>query len=303
MALNKEQIAERFKVLQEYICDYLEKVDGKSRFNADVWTREAGGGGRTNTIANGGVIEKGGVAFSAVYGAVSEQMKNALLVDGSEFYATGVSIVIHPSNPHIPIIHMNVRYFEYDTKDAKRYWFGGGIDLTPHYVVPVQAGDFHRSLKAICDKYNSDFYPRFKTWADDYFFLPHRNETRGIGGIFYDHLDETSGLTKEQLLNFAVDLGEAFPKLYEHQVLLGKEKAVSPQHLDWRNTRRGRYVEFNLLHDRGTKFGLHSGGRTESILMSLPKDASWEYMKEIKAGSEEESTLNLLKKGIDWVDK
>lgn len=301
MVLSKEQISGRLKELQQYICDYLEKVDGKAHFVSDNWTREAGGGGRTNTISNGDVIEKGGVAFSEVFGPVSEQMKNALLVDGSEFYATGVSIVIHPSSPHVPIIHMNVRYFEYD--NGKKYWFGGGIDLTPHYVIPGQAADFHKSLKAICDNYHPNFYSRFKTWADDYFFQPHRNETRGIGGIFYDHIDETSGLSKEQLLHFAVDLGEAFPKLYEYQVELGKNKPVSPEQLEWRNIRRGRYVEFNLLHDRGTKFGLHSGGRTESILMSLPKDASWEYMKEIPAGSEEEKTLNWLKKGIDWVNQ
>lgn len=299
MDLNKEQISERFKALQDYICRYLEQVDGKAEFVSDNWTRDAGGGGRTNTLAEGAVIEKGGVAFSAVYGPVSEQMKNALLVDGSEFYATGVSIVIHPSSPHVPIIHMNVRYFEYD--NGKKYWFGGGIDLTPHYVVPEQANAFHTALKVICDNYNTDFYPRFKNWADDYFFQPHRDETRGIGGIFYDHLDETCGLNKEQLLNFAVDLGEAFPRLYEYQVNLGKEKTILPEHIEWRNIRRGRYVEFNLLHDRGTKFGLHSGGRTESILMSLPKDASWEYMKEIPAGSIEEQTQSLLKKGVDWV--
>ncbi len=301
MALNKEQISERFKNLQDYICSYLETVDGQSKFSSDIWTREAGGGGRTNTLSNGGVIEKGGVAFSAVFGPVSDQMKKALLVDGSEFYATGVSIVIHPENPHVPIIHMNVRYFEYD--NGKKYWFGGGIDLTPHYVIPSQATDFHLSLKAICDKYNSNFYNKFKKEADDYFFQPHRDETRGIGGIFYDHLDEEkSGLSKDELLNFAIDLGEAFPKLYEYQVNLGKNKIASQEHLEWRNIRRGRYVEFNLLHDRGTKFGLHSGGRTESILMSLPKDASWEYMKEIASDSEEEMTLKFLKKGIDWVN-
>lgn len=301
MELNKEQISERFRALQQFICNYLEKVDGKARFSSDVWTREAGGGGNTNTIVNGNVIEKGGVAFSAVFGPVSDQMQKTLLVDGKEFYATGVSIVIHPSSPHVPIIHMNVRYFEYD--NGKKYWFGGGIDLTPHYVVPSQAGDFHRSLKSICDNYNTDFYERFKVWADDYFFQPHRDETRGIGGIFYDHLDESCGLTKNQLLDFAVDLGEAFPKLYEYQVNLGKDKEVLPEHIEWRNTRRGRYVEFNLLHDRGTKFGLNSGGRTESILMSLPKDASWEYMKVIESGSKEEETLQLLKKGINWLEK
>lgn len=257
MGFNRDLVAERFKRLQTHICSYLEKIDGQSVFSSDLWSRDAGGGGQTNIISEGKIIEKGGVAFSAVYGPVSDQMKKALLVDGTDFYATGVSIVLHSSNPHIPIIHMNVRYFEYD--GGKKYWFGGGIDLTPHYIVPSQAKAFHEALKEVCDRYNTDFYPKFKTWANDYFYQPHRDETRGIGGVFYDHLDETSGLSKEELLNFSIDLGELFPKLYEYQVSKGKDKAVFSEHLDWRNLRRGRYVEFNLLHDRGTKFGLNSG--------------------------------------------
>jgi coproporphyrinogen III oxidase len=219
-------------------------------------------------------------------------------LDGSDFFASGVSIVLHPENPHVPIIHMNVRYFEMDNGT---YWFGGGIDLTPHYIVPEQAKLFHQGLKEICDQYHSDFYSKFKEWADDYFFIPHRNETRGVGGIFFDHQTATESISKEQLFQFCIDLGEAFPELYSQQVDLGKNHTFSDQEIQWRNIRRGRYVEFNLVHDRGTKFGLFSGGRTESILMSLPADASWEYNFEPIDGSIEKLTNSYLKKGIDWL--
>lgn len=296
--MTKEWIAERMMQLQDFICKELERVDGKAIFSEDLWDREEGGGGRTRTIKNGAVIEKGGVAFSKVHGPVSNAMKKQLGLEGEEFFATGVSIVLHPNNPHVPIIHMNVRYFELNTGV---YWFGGGIDLTPHYIIKEQAKQFHAGLKVICDKYNPIFYSRFKHWADDYFFIPHRNETRGVGGIFYDHVDETIGVSKEDLMNFAIDLGEAFPFLYEEQVVQGKNKSFSEEELRWRNVRRGRYVEFNLVHDRGTKFGLFSGGRTESILMSLPPDASWEYMLELKPDSSEFETQNQLKKDVDWL--
>jgi coproporphyrinogen III oxidase len=278
----------------------LEEVDGKSIFIEDLWKRDEGGGGRTRIIKDGTILEKGGVAFSEVHGPVSEIMRKQLGLDGESFFATGVSIVLHPNSPFVPIIHMNVRYFEMNTGV---YWFGGGIDLTPHYIKPNQAAWFHTDLKNVCDSYNSTFYERFKSWADDYFYLPHRDETRGVGGIFFDHLiAEDSGLTKEQLLQFCLDLGKLFPETYEKQVLAGKDLDVKPEHLNWRNLRRGRYVEFNLVHDRGTKFGLLSGGRTESILMSLPKDASWEYGFTPEVDSPEAFTLNNLKKGIDWLN-
>ena len=296
--MNKEDIANRFRVLQDFICKELERVDGAGTFREDKWKREEGGGGRTRTI-QGEIIEKGGVAFSEVHGPVTAAMSKQLGLDGESFFATGVSIVLHPKNPHVPIIHMNVRYFELNTGV---YWFGGGIDLTPHYIVDQQAKEFHISLKEICDQFNPTFYTTFKTNADDYFFIPHRNETRGIGGIFYDHIDESCGNTKEELLDFAIALGESFPFLYEHQVMKGKDKAFSEQELQWRNIRRGRYVEFNLVHDRGTKFGLYSGGRTESILMSLPPDASWEYMFSIESNSKEEATQKKLVKGVDWIN-
>jgi coproporphyrinogen III oxidase len=295
--MDKLLIAAQFKDLQNYICQYLEKVDGLSVFKDDLWERKEGGGGRTCTIAQGAVIEKGGVAFYEVHGPVSEVMNAQLGLNGDSFFATGVSIVLHPSNPHVPIIHMNVRYFELDSGEC---WFGGGIDLTPHYIVPQQAAQFHLGLKEICDRYDASFYGKFKPWADDYFFIPHREETRGIGGIFFDHMKPSEAFGKEDIFNFCIDLGRSFPVLYEQQVLQGKDLPVTLENLRWRNLRRGRYVEFNLVNDRGTKFGLLSGGRTESILMSLPSDASWEYCAKFENGSVENDTLKLLIKGIDW---
>ena len=296
--MTKEFIAGEMKALQSRICKRLEEIDGVSKFIEDDWIREEGGGGTTKIIRKGDLIEKGGVAFSAVHGPVSEIMKKQLGLEGNEFFATGVSIVLHPNNPHVPIIHMNVRYFELNDGT---FWFGGGIDLTPHFIVPNQAKLFHQGLKSICDKYHSDFYSKFKNWADDYFYIPHRNETRGIGGIFYDHQTTESGLSKEQLLNFALDLGDNFATLYNQQAELGRHKEISSQQIEWRNLRRGRYVEFNLVNDRGTKFGLLSGGRTESILMSLPANASWEYNLKMEEESDEQKTLNNLRKGIEWI--
>lgn len=296
--MNKENIAAEFQLLQDRICKALEKIDGKSLFKEDLWEREEGGGGRTRIIQKGNIIEKGGVAFSKVHGPVSDIMKKQLGLDGDDFFATGVSIVLHPNSPHIPIIHMNVRYFELNTGE---YWFGGGIDLTPHYIIPNQAKAFHFSLKDLCDSYNTEFYPKFKNWADDYFFIPHRNETRGIGGIFFDHLSESENLTKSDIFKFCIELGDLFPQLYDYQVNCGKEKPITNAQIEWRNLRRGRYVEFNLVNDRGTKFGLLSGGRTESILMSLPANASWEYNYEAKENSIEKDSIKLLVKGINWI--
>ena len=296
----KEQIRDAFKKVQDYITDELEKLDGIATFKEDLWEREQGGGGRTRVISNGDVFDKGGVNFSEVYGPVTELMQQQLGLKGKHFYATGVSIVLHPHNPFHPIMHMNIRYFEMD--NGKTYWFGGGIDMTPHYVEEHLASDFHQELKNICDKYNGAFYPKFKEWADDYFFIPHRNETRGVGGIFYDHQsEENSGINKEDLLRFAIDLGEAFPHLYSYQVQQNKERSFTEDQIKWRNLRRGRYVEFNLVYDRGTKFGLKTGGRIESILMSLPENASWFYDFKPKDKSLERKTLDYLIKYKDWI--
>ena len=297
--MTRETISNEFKLLQTSICSGLEKLDGTASFQSDTWERSEGGGGRTNTTSNGTIIEKGGVAFSAVHGPVSQVMKQQLGLDGDAFFATGISIVIHPSSPHVPIIHMNVRYFELDNGT---YWFGGGIDLTPHYIVPENASLFHKRLKVICDQYHAQFYEKQKPWADTYFHIPHRNESRGVGGIFFDHLSEnSSSLTKKELFDYCKELASNFVSIYSEQVHLGKDKSVSEEQLRWRDLRRGRYVEFNLVHDKGTKFGLFSGGRTESILMSLPPVANWHYDYQPKANSDEERTLLYLSSPQNWI--
>ena len=290
--MNKSQIETEFRNLQNLICGELELLDGKSIFSEDPWLRDEGGGGFTRTLSDGKIIEKGGVAFSAVHGKVSEAMKSQLAMADGEFFASGVSVVLHPKHPRNPIIHMNVRYFELDNGT---YWFGGGIDLSPHYVDLSAARAFHLSLKKVCDQYNPEFYPKFKSWADTYFFLPHRNESRGVGGIFFDNQNENSGLSKEQLLNFCLDLGREFPVIYREQIESKVVQTPTLEELKWQALRRGRYVEFNLLHDRGTKFGIYSSGRTESILMSMPPMANWEYDFTPKENSEENKTQNFLK--------
>jgi coproporphyrinogen III oxidase len=273
-------------------------VDGKGKFIEDKWDREEGGGGRTRIIRNGAVIEKGGVAFSEVFGPVSDIMKKQLGLDGSEFFASGVSIVLHPENPHVPIIHMNIRYFEMSNGTK---WLGGGIDLTPHYIVDEDARFFHEQLKAVCDKHHHSYYPKFKNWADDYFYINHRHETRGIGGIFFDRLNENEELNFAQNFAFWQDVGETFASTYTTLMNKNKSKLFTPEQKQWQLLRRGRYVEFNLVYDKGTKFGLETNGRIESILMSLPTNASWLYDFKTTEGSEEQNTLNKLKKGINWV--
>lgn len=300
--LTKEQITDWFLSLQNNICSALEQEDGKGKFTEDNWIREEGGGGKTKIIQNGNVIEKGGVLFSAVHGPLPGFLKQETRnknqeVEPTSFYATGVSIVIHPNNPFVPIIHMNVRYFEMDNGV---WWFGGGIDLTPHYVDEVDARFFHTTLKSACDKHNSNYYNDFKKWADDYFFITHRNETRGIGGIFFDKLNEMQGETKEHLFEFVQEVGNAFAPIYTKLMNKNKSKSFTKENKHWQLLRRGRYVEFNLIYDRGTKFGLETNGRTESILMSLPETASWAYNYTPQENSPEEKTLSFLKKGFDW---
>lgn len=287
-----------FKQLQSEICAALEALDGQSKFHEDLWQRDGGGGGCTRIIRHGGVFEKGGVNYSEVFGLLPAFLKGSVNENAEEFYATGLSVVLHPFNPFVPIVHMNVRYFETDAGDA---WFGGGIDLTPIYVNLWEARFFHEVLKNACDAFNPGYYPRFKSWADDYFFISHRNETRGIGGIFYDLLraSETSNL--QQLFEFSKAVGNSFLAAYTPLAVANRSKTFSANHKDWQLLRRGRYVEFNLLYDRGTRFGLETGGRVESILMSLPEHASWLYNHQPISGSMESETLKYLKKGVDWV--
>jgi coproporphyrinogen III oxidase len=295
---DRKEIEANYRQIQSLICAKIEETDGTGKFIKDSWERDGGGGGLTRVMSEGSVLEKAGVNFSAVEGEVTPMMAKNLGMDAKWFFATGVSIVMHPHNPHVPIIHMNIRYFETDNGD---YWFGGGIDLTPHYVIEKQAHYFHNSLKKVCDQFDSDWYPRFKKQADDYFFIPHRNETRGIGGIFYDHVSEDSNHSKLEILEFSLELGRLFPEVYSTLINGNRDKAFSNSQKEWQKLRRGRYVEFNLVYDRGTRFGLLSNGRTESILMSLPKEANWFYDFHPEGGSEEEKTLELLKKEIDWI--
>lgn len=297
--ITKEHIAETYQTIQDEITQALEALDGKAKFQEELWQREGGGGGRTRIIQNGNILEKGGVNFSAVHGKLPEPIKKSFGVDEDEFFATGVSIVIHPNNPHVPIIHMNIRYFELNDKIR---WFGGGIDLTPHYVIEEDAKYFHQQMKTVCDKHHPTFYEEFKKWADNYFFIKHRNETRGVGGIFYDKLTpEKSGLSLEELFNFSCDLGRTFAPTYAELVNRHRHQSFTEKEKEWQLVRRGRYVEFNLVYDAGTKFGLETNGRIESILMSLPTQANWFYDYKVAAGSAEEKTLSLLKKDINWV--
>lgn len=293
--LTKEHIVEQFKNLQDDICQQLENADG-AKFHEDPWKRPGGGGGRTRII-QGNHIEKGGVNFSAVEGTLPEKISKAIGVEAGNFLATGVSIVLHPKNPLVPIIHMNVRYFEMDNGT---WWFGGGIDLTPHYIVPQEAKFFHTLLKNSCDKHHSEYYPEFKKWADDYFYVKHRKETRGIGGIFFDKLSG-EGFTKQERFDFVLEIGNTFCPIYLKLFNDNKDKKFTPENKKWQLIRRGRYVEFNLVWDRGTKFGLDTDGRIESILMSLPSEVNWVYNHQPIEGSEEEYTQKNLKKGIDWL--
>ena len=303
--ISKEQIAADYQQIQNEICAALELTDGKAHFEEEIWEREGGGGGRTRIIQNGNIFEKGGVNFSAVHGQLPDTMKKALKVEQDDFFATGVSIVIHPNHPMVPIIHMNIRYFEMPSsfgegKEPVR-WFGGGIDLTPHYVIEDDARYFHAYLRSVCDQFNHDFYHRFKLWADDYFFIKHRNETRGVGGIFYDRLTANNDITLDAIFEFSKTLGRSFIPIYMELVKRNRDLSFTEEQQLWQYQRRSRYTEFNLVYDAGTRFGLETNGRIESILMSLPPTAKWVYNYQAQPGTEEEKTLSLLKKGINWV--
>lgn len=300
--LDRDHIAGAFRLIQADICASLERLDGVARFAEDRWERAEGGGGLSRPVADGDLIEKGGVNFSEVHGPLSEAAARALQIEASWFYATGVSIVLHARNPWVPTIHMNIRYFEAgaDARTTQR-WFGGGIDLTPIYVDVDAATHFHRRLKEVCDEWDPRFYPDFKRWADDYFYLTHRDETRGIGGIFYDRLAPTGEDPLDKLFGFTCDVGRLFAPLYAEVADPPRHRAWGERERQWQLLRRGRYVEFNLVHDRGTKFGLHTGGRTESILMSLPPEAAWRYDHQPAPDSAEAATLAELRKGIDRI--
>jgi coproporphyrinogen III oxidase len=291
--------------LQDQICNGLELMDGKAKFRTDEWERAEGkgGGGRTRVIADGDVFEKGGVNTSVVYGHVTDTMRKHLHIDGAKWFACGLSLVIHPRNPYVPTVHANWRYFElYDENDnVQDRWFGGGTDLTPYYLFEEDARYFHGNLKKVLDGFDTELYPLYKKQCDEYFVNTHRNaETRGIGGIFYDHVRAGDEAGLEKWMQFQQANGNAFLETYLPIVNKRKDMSYGGTEINWQEIRRGRYVEFNLIHDRGTIFGLKTKGRTESILMSLPPRARWVYDHQPEPGSEEEKLFNVCLQPVDW---
>lgn len=295
---NFNKVANHYQQIQEEACAILEQTEEKVVFSRDNWSKEIGEG-LTRVIQGGDKIEKGAINFSKVAGAFSPQMAKTIGADGSHFEATGVSSIFHPKNPFSPIIHMNIRYFELDTGLC---WFGGGIDLTPHYIDTKQVAGFHHRIKKLCDQFNTEYYPNFKKQADDYFFLKHRNETRGVGGVFFDHLKPTAKNNFNDLLNFTLALGKLYPEIYSELLKDTSHLSYNSGNKDWQDYRRSRYVEFNLIYDKGTKFGLESAGNAESILVSMPPQAKWLYNYNPKKESLEEKTMKFLKKGINWLN-
>jgi len=300
----KEQWIDFIHALQNVICTALEQCDGKASFIEDAWQRAEGGGGKTRVISNGNVFEKGGVNTSVVYGKVSNKMREQLMMNGHEWFACGLSLVIHPSNPFVPTVHCNYRMFElYDEAgNVIDRWFGGGTDLTPYYLFEEDAKHFHQVYKTACDRSDSTFYPKFKETCDDYFVNEHRNkERRGIGGIFYDHQKPDAERGVDFWIKLAKNCGYAFMEAYIPIVEKRKQLPFTEANKYWQEIRRGRYVEFNLIHDRGTIFGLKTNGRTESILMSLPPTVRFDYNYQPAAGTEEDRLLQACLHPVNWV--
>ena len=287
-----------FAELQDEICEALEALDGAATFREDLWVREGGGGGRTRVMEDGALFEKAGVNFSEVDGTFDEAFAAKMPVgEGSEFFATGISLVLHPSNPFVPTVHANFRYLERGSGS----WFGGGTDLTPYYPHIEDVIHFHRTLKEACDRFDPSYYPRFKKWCDDYFFIEHRNEARGVGGIFFDYLtgkhadepleagDKRPSVDRgiEFIFEFVQGIGRSFLPAYVPIAERRRGERFTERERAFQLIRRGRYVEFNLVYDRGTHFGLQTGGRTESILMSLPPVVRWVYDYQPEPGTRE----------------
>jgi coproporphyrinogen III oxidase len=316
-------MSDYLKTLQDQICQRLEKLDGSASFQEDSWQREEGGGGRSRVLKAGAFLEQGGVNFSEIWG---KNLPPSILVQrpeaaGHTFYATGTSMVLHPHNPYVPTVHLNYRYFE----AGPVWWFGGGIDLTPYYPFAEDAAHFHRTLKQVCDRHHSEYYPVFKRWCDEYFYLKHRQETRGVGGIFFDYQDgrgklyrgpdeqgvaaqhsnavgEIKPQTWEELFAFVQDCGNAFLPAYVPIAEARKDTEYGDRQRQFQLYRRGRYVEFNLVYDRGTIFGLQTNGRTESILMSLPPLVRWEYNYHPEPDSPEAKLYDVFLKPQNWAD-
>jgi coproporphyrinogen III oxidase len=289
--------------LQDRICAALEQADGQSRFNEDSWERPGGGGGRSRIIENGSLLEKGGVGFSHVHGDGMPPSATAHRPElaGRSFQAMGVSLVMHPNNPHIPTSHANVRFFIAEKPDAKPvWWFGGGFDLTPYYAHEEDCIHWHRVARAACLPFGEEVYTRYKAWCDEYFYLKHRQEARGVGGLFFDDLNEWGF---ERSFAFLRAIGDAYLEAYLPIIERRRALQYSAQQKAFQEYRRGRYVEFNLVYDRGTLFGLQTGGRTESILMSLPPTVRWGYNWQPEPGSAEARLTEHFLKPRDWLAK
>jgi coproporphyrinogen III oxidase len=279
--------------LQTRICNALEEIDQSIHFAEDSWERPGGGGGLTRVCSEGEVIERGGVNTSAVSGVLPESPARDMGLTVSPFFATGVSLVLHPRNPYVPTVHMNLRYFETESGEA---WFGGGVDLTPYYLFEDDIRAFHGVLKAACDRYGQELYPRYKTWCDEYFYIKHRQEGRGVGGIFFDKLRGD----RDRLFSFVKEIGESFLPAYVPIVERRMNQDWGERERAWQLLRRGRYVEFNLMYDKGTVFGLDTNGRVESILMSLPPIACWDYDFHPGPASPEAALTEILKHPRSW---
>ena len=302
----RQKMADMVHRIQDEICQQLQLLDGVD-YRQDEWTREEGGGGRSRVFSGGKVFEKAGVNVSIVHGTLSPQAAQSMggghELQGKDldFFATGISLVLHPHNPMAPTVHANYRYFERgEGEKPGSWWFGGGADLTPSYLFEEDAVHFHTVLKYACDRHKVADYAAYKSWCDDYFHIKHRGERRGLGGIFFDDLNSAS---KDECFDFVQDCAQSFLSGY---LPILKRRDILPfteQQKDWQQIRRGRYVEFNLVYDRGTKFGLTTNGRIESILMSLPLTSRWEYCHEVASGSEEERLLQVLREPKDWLSE
>jgi len=299
----KDKFFKYIHQLQDTITSKLEEVDGKAKFQEDIWERPEGGGGRTRVIENGAVFEKGGVNISGVHGKLPDSMQKYFGVEDADFFACGLSLVLHPTNPMVPTVHANWRYFEMYDKEGNivDQWFGGGQDLTPYYLFEEDAKHFHQTCKTACDKHNPEFYPKYKSRCDEYFYNTHRNEGRGLGGLFFDYCKATDEMSMQNWYDFVTEVGDSFLEAYVPIVEKRKALDYSKAQRNWQEIRRGRYVEFNLVHDKGTLFGLKTNGRIESILMSLPPHVQWVYDHHPEAESEEEKLIKVLQNPVDWV--
>ena len=300
----RQKMSDMVHRIQDEICAALKQIDGVD-FRQDEWTREEGGGGRSRVFSGGKVFEKAGVNVSVVHGTLSPQAAKSMggghELQGTDldFFATGISLVLHPLNPMAPTVHANYRYFERgEGLKPGSWWFGGGADLTPSYLFEEDAIHFHRVHKEACERHEVADYDKFKKWCDDYFLIKHREERRGLGGIFFDDINDAP---RDECFEFVKDCAESFLESYLPIINRRKDLEFSDGQKQWQQIRRGRYVEFNLVYDRGTTFGLTTNGRIESILMSLPLTSRWEYCHEVDDGSEEDKLVQLLRNPVDWV--